>query len=224
MARLRSLLVLLALVATSSLAITSTVLAQSSNQRAPATSISGVVLDPSGAAVPAAEVSVVPASGRPVVVTTDAIGRFQVSISSPAPYTVTVVAQGFAPSVHADVDARGELLVKIVPASVEEHVDVVSQARPATITSSATRTSTPLLEVPQTINVISSVVLREQVATSMIDAMRNVPGVSSNLGEGRRDQFVIRGFSAQNDTLLDGTRDDAPYYRDVSTVERIEVV
>lgn len=158
------------------------------------------------------------------MVKTDAVGHFEVSISSPAPYTVTVVAQGFAPSVQADVHATRELLVKIVPASVEERVDVVSQARPATVTSSATRTSTPLLEVPQTIDVISSVVLREQVATSMIDAMRNVPGVNSNLGEGRRDQFLIRGFSAQNDTLLDGTRDDAPYYRDVSTVERIEVV
>ena len=37
------------------------------------------------------------------MVTTDAVGRFEVSISSPAPYTVTVVAQGFAP---LDFDVR----------------------------------------------------------------------------------------------------------------------
>jgi catecholate siderophore receptor len=58
----------------------------------------------------------------------------------------------------------------------------------------------------------------------MQDALKNVPGVSANLGEGRRDQFLIRGFSAQNDMLVDGARDDAPYYRDVATIERIEVL
>jgi catecholate siderophore receptor len=58
----------------------------------------------------------------------------------------------------------------------------------------------------------------------MQEAVRNVPGVSVHLGEGRRDQILIRGFNALNDQFVDGFRDDSPYYRDLSNVDRIEVV
>jgi catecholate siderophore receptor len=187
-------------------------------------SVSGVVLDPSGAAVPAAEVTVTDPAGRRTVATTDAAGRFQVGISGAGPFVIAVLVPGFEPAVHADITPSHALTVTLTPAAVQEHVDVVSTARPATVTSTATRIATPLLQVPQTIDIVDAGVLREQAATSMSEALRNVAGVNSNLGEGRRDQFLIRGFSALTDTLLDGTRDDAPYYRDVATLDRIEVV
>ncbi|HUR34118.1 MAG TPA: TonB-dependent siderophore receptor [Vicinamibacterales bacterium] len=186
--------------------------------------VAGVVLDPSGAAVPAAEVTVTDVSGGRVVTLADALGRFALDAPGRAPFVVTVVMKGFAPAVEAGVDGVHDLTVTLSPAVVEERVEVVSSMRSASATSTATRTSTPLLQVPQTINIVPASLLREQAALSMADAIRNVAGVNANLGEGRRDQFLIRGFSAQNDTLLDGTRDDAPYYRDVATVERIEVL
>ena len=80
------------------------------------------------------------------------------------------------------------------------------------------------MDIPQTIDAVPQTLLRAQAALSMQDALRNVAGVTPNLGEGRRDQFLIRGFSAQTDTLVDGVRDDALYYRDLSTVERVEVL
>lgn len=188
--------------------------------------VAGEVLDPSGAAVPAAEVTVVSSSGQRTVGETDGRGHFSLRPTGRAPFTVTVVVRGFAPAVQTDVDGDGASLLSIslTPASVQEHVDVVSSLRPTTVATTGTRTATPLLDVPQTIDVVNANVLREQAATSLGDAMRNVPGVNVNLGEGRRDQFLIRGFSALNDTLLDGTRDDAPYYRDMATVDRIEVL
>src|SRR6185437_16211693 len=50
------------------------------------------------------------------------------------------------------------------------------------------------------------------------------PAVGLQLGEGRRDNFFIRGFNAVNDMYIDGVRDSAQYYRDLSNTERIEVL
>jgi len=46
------------------------------------------------------------------------------------------------------------------------------------------------------------------------------------LGEGSRDQFVIRGFDTLNDTYRDGLRDDGNLqsYRSLANIERVEVV
>ncbi|MFV0675909.1 TonB-dependent receptor [Variovorax sp. tm] len=91
-------------------------------------------------------------------------------------------------------------------------------------TSTATKGSAPLRDVPQAVNVLSGQLLRDQGATSMQDALRNAPGVSFNHGDGQRDQVVIRGFSAISDWFVDGVRDDALYFRDLSDTERIEVL
>ncbi|MDR6859527.1 TonB-dependent siderophore receptor [Variovorax guangxiensis] len=90
--------------------------------------------------------------------------------------------------------------------------------------STATKSSAPLRDIPQVINVLPEQLLRDQGATSMQDALRNVPGVSFNHGDGQRDQVVIRGFSALSDWFVDGVRDDALYFRDLSDTERIEVL
>jgi catecholate siderophore receptor len=200
--------------------------AASQSPRAASTlaTVAGLVVDSSGAAVPSAEVTITSAAGERVVTRTGADGHFTAEHAGVGPFVVTVLVAGFAPAIEPDVDGRRELTLTLEPASIREQVNVISTRRRASIASTATRTDTPLLQVPQTIDIVDAGVLREQAATSMVDALKNVPGVNSNLGEGRRDQFLIRGFSAQNDTLLDGSRDDAPYYRDVATVERIEVV
>lgn len=215
--RLLLLLVLVALVPPSSPA------AAQAAQATRAIRLAGLVIDPSGAVVPSAEVTV-SGPGAQRVATTDHSGAFEVEMPGPGPFTVTVVVPGFAPAVVGDLDGRSPVRVSLLPATVEERVDVVSSARPSATSSTAAKVGTPVLQVPQTIDIVQAGVLREQAAVSLADALRNVAGVSVNLGEGRRDQFIIRGFSAQNDTLLDGTRDDAPYYRDVATIERIEVL
>ncbi|MEB0284756.1 TonB-dependent receptor plug domain-containing protein, partial [Sphingomonas sp. 10B4] len=49
-------------------------------------------------------------------------------------------------------------------------------------------------------------------------------GLSFSVGDGQRDQVTIRGFTAILDQYVDGVRDDAFYYRDLSNIERIEVL
>ena len=57
---------------------------------------------------------------------------------------------------------------------------VVPQPRP-----SSPKYAKPLVEVPQTIEVIPRVVMDAQGVTTLSDALRNVPGISLQAGEGR---------------------------------------
>lgn len=94
----------------------------------------------------------------------------------------------------------------------------------ATSASSASKISMPLRDLPQTLNVVQKTVLRDQIATSLQDALQNVAGASASVGDGQRDQVSLRGFSAISDQFIDGVRDDALYFRDLSNIERIEVL
>lgn len=84
--------------------------------------------------------------------------------------------------------------------------------------------SAPLRDIPQSIAIVPAEVLLDQRALSLQDALKNVPGVSFAGGDGQRDQVSIRGFTAIADQFVDGFRDDALYFRDLSNTERVEVV
>lgn len=90
--------------------------------------------------------------------------------------------------------------------------------------SSATKTATALIDVPQTIAVITEDQLDDQAITQLADALRYVPGVTLDTGEGHRDQVFIRGQASTADFTLDGLRDDGEYYRPLYNVARIEVL
>lgn len=90
--------------------------------------------------------------------------------------------------------------------------------------STATKTPTPVIDVPQTIGFITEDQLEDQAITQLNDALRYVPGVSLDTGEGHRDQVYIRGQASTADFYLDGLRDDAQYYRSLYNVERIEIL
>ena len=85
---------------------------------------------------------------------------------------------------------------------------------------------TGLQDAPQTINVINQQLLKDQGATRLQDALRNVPGITFNSGEGaaRGDTVNLRGFSAFNDFFLDGIRDAAIYTRDSFDLDQVEVL
>ena len=81
-------------------------------------------------------------------------------------------------------------------------------------------------KAPQSITVVTHQLLAAQGSTSLEDALRNVPGITLNAGEGaaRGDTVNLRGFSAFNDFFLDGVRDAAVYTRDDFDVESVEVL
>lgn len=191
--------------------------------------IEGRVADSSDAIIPSAKVSLLSLTGKVVASTeSDANGNFRLQGLVPGTYDLRVEYKGFSSHTQRVSIAEGHGLTATVTmsaAGISETVNVVAQAAYAEPNAtSATRMELPLRDIPQTIGVVNAELLRAQGATSMQDAMRNVPAVSVHLGEGRRDQILIRGFSALNDQFVDGVRDDSPYYRDLSNVERIEVV
>jgi len=90
--------------------------------------------------------------------------------------------------------------------------------------STATRTPTPIIDVPQAITVITADQLQDQGVTQLGDALRFVPGVTMETGEGHRDEVFIRGQETTADFYLDGLRDDAQYYRSLYNIERVEIL
>lgn len=94
----------------------------------------------------------------------------------------------------------------------------------ATRTTTATRTGTPLRDVPQAITVVPRAVIEDQAMDSLGDVVRYTPGVTMAQGEGNRDQAVFRGISSTANFFIDGIRDDVAYYRDLYNIERVEVL
>src|SRR5262249_3404284 len=82
-------------------------------------------------------------------------------------------------------------------------------------------------KAPQTVHVIDPEIIEQQAITTLDQAVRNVPGITANVGEGggavAGDQFRIRGFDAQNDISTDGLRDFGVYTRDAFNIEAVQV-
>lgn len=93
---------------------------------------------------------------------------------------------------------------------------------------SSAKYTQPLLDTPQTISVIKKEILQEQGAISLVEALRNTPGITLQLGENGNtsagDAFQMRGFSTQTSTYVDGIRDLGAISRDVFNLDQIEVV
>lgn len=85
----------------------------------------------------------------------------------------------------------------------------------------------PLLDTPQSVTIVPAELMQQQGVTSLRDALRNVPGISMQAGEGgvlAGDNLTLRGFSARTDLFVDGVRDFGGYSRDPFNLEQIEVV
>ena len=93
--------------------------------------------------------------------------------------------------------------------------------------ASSSKFTAPLIDTPKSITVISEALIAETGSTSLVDALRTVPGITFNAGEGGQpagDNLKIRGFDAGADVFIDGVRDAGSQTRDVFALEQIEVV
>ena len=94
----------------------------------------------------------------------------------------------------------------------------------ATRTSSATKTNTPLLDIPQSISIMTRQQINDIGALKLEDVVRYMPGVLWHQGENNRDQVIIRGQSSSADFFVNGMRDDAQIFRDLYSTQRVEVL
>lgn len=105
-----------------------------------------------------------------------------------------------------------------------EVTGVAGSSYQARQTTTATKTDTPLRDVPQSVTVISRHVIADQGMQSMADVTRYTPGVTMGQGEGNRDQPTIRGNNTTAGFFVNGMRDDVQYFRDLYNVERVEAL
>ncbi|HZS55802.1 MAG TPA: TonB-dependent siderophore receptor [Bryobacteraceae bacterium] len=103
-------------------------------------------------------------------------------------------------------------------------VDVIATA--PTVETSLPKYQVPLLDTPQTIDVVPQQTMQQQGTTTLRDALRNVAGISLAAGEGgaQGDNLTIRGFTARNDLFVDGMRDFGSYYRDPFNTQEVQVL
>ncbi|MGC4252196.1 MAG: TonB-dependent receptor plug domain-containing protein, partial [Sphingobium sp.] len=102
--------------------------------------------------------------------------------------------------------------------------------------ASGTRSDTPIIETPQTVNIVGRQQMEDQGALTVGDALRYTPGIVTGLAGGqadRHDSYFVRGeggFSAaaQYASMLDGMRwrftDRTTVQFDPWMLERVEVV
>jgi len=90
--------------------------------------------------------------------------------------------------------------------------------------STASKTDTPIMETPATIQVVPKSVLHDQQAYRLEDALKNVPGVQTfNAYGGDVENFVMRGFLQSSVNFHNGIR--IPFTKfDLANVERVEVL
>ncbi len=94
-------------------------------------------------------------------------------------------------------------------------------------TASSPKQTAPLLNTPQTVQVIPGTIIEQQQATNLTQVLRNTPGISFNAGENGFGtsalNFQLRGFDASANVFIDGSRSSGIYPRDIFNVDRVEV-
>jgi outer membrane receptor protein involved in Fe transport len=196
--------------------------------------IAGRVLDPAGAAIRGAKVTLRERQSGPDVLTTttNEEGRFRFEGLSTGSYQLNISAENFnlmAQAIRLEEPAR-ELEIELVPRGLDEFVTVTAgdigyRAEAAT---TALRTDIALRDTPQSIQIVTKQVIEEQAAVTASDVLRNVSGVSvPNSSGGSEEDFTVRGFTSAGNTYKDGIRNDSNSnraYHEFSNVERVEVL
>ena len=88
----------------------------------------------------------------------------------------------------------------------------------------ALKTPTPIIDVPQSLSIITADQILQQGFDSISDLISYTPGVNASQGEGHRDAVVFRGVRSTADFFIDGVRDDVQYYRPLYNLEQVEIL
>jgi len=192
--------------------------------------LEGRVVDPSGAPIPGATVTATAdprRSSRETTALSGPDGPFGLELPAGS-YVIRVELEGFGETAQRISLAAGQPTPREFVLDVMTVKDsIVVHAPPGyriPEISSATKTLTPLRDVPQSVTVVTRQLMRDQMMTSVADVVRYVPGISLHQGETNRDQVIIRGNSSSADFFVDGVRDDVQYYRDLYNLDRVEAL
>ena len=128
----------------------------------------------------------------------------------------TAVLLASSPTVlsQADSDNEPNRMEEVIVAGQFLYADTVN----------ALKTPTPILDVPQSLSLMSAADIRARGFNSIGEVIAYMPGVTTSQGEGHRDAVVFRGVRSTADFYIDGVRDDVQYYRPLYNLEQVEVL
>lgn len=137
------------------------------------------------------------------------------------PLSAAILAILSAPSYATDSETP--TLPTVTVSATEEAANRDYRAKISTV---GARTAQETRDIPQTVNVVNKALMQAQGATTLADALRNVPGITIGGAEGGQigNNINLRGFTARTDIYSDGFRDRGQYYRDLFNIEQIEVL
>lgn len=165
--------------------------------------ITGVVRDPSGAAVAGATVTADVGGRASATHATDAEGRYRVDVPARVPVTLTVEAPGFASAL---------LPIEGVSAPLARDIVLEIGGVSDTLVVTAARGREGRVSLTESVTAFSRAEMAALGSTSLADVMRFVPGVAL-AGAGREGaltaMFSRGGESDYNLVLIDGVRVNA---------------
>jgi iron complex outermembrane receptor protein len=205
------------------LAIQAAALAQSS-------SVTGRVVDPQGASVAGAQVSLLPAASgqRSRTARSSADGAFSIEGVPPGQHTLLVRAPGFA-------DWTEPVTVGAAPSSVTVTLAVAGVVEDVTVqgallgTAATGKTNLPVRDLPMTVHSVPIGLVEEQGGNDLVAALQNVPGVYAFTNYGVYEGYTFRGFldlfPSLANQLLDGVRHEGNRINtQLTNIERVEVL
>ncbi len=171
------------------------------------------VHDSSGAVVPDVQL-VLSGSGLERTLVTGGTGTSTFESVPPGRYTITATRSGFVPGTLRDVvvtagSPQGLVVTLRVP-GIAESVEVQARSYAVPNATTATKTDTPIMETPMTVQVIPQQVLRDLgIASSGLAEALVYQGVQSLGFEPEMERLVFRGFDSST-TLWNGFRIEEP--------------
>jgi iron complex outermembrane recepter protein len=121
------------------------------------------------------------------------------------------------PKVTVEADAEADPYDPVDTAAPYNKSYAAANAR------TATKTDTPLMETPVSVQVVPRAVMDDQQVISVGDALKNVSGAQP-AGYTFYDSFILRGFDAKSSTFRNGIRHQATTSLETANLERIEIL
>lgn len=161
--------------------------------------------------------------------TTDADGAFFMGNVAPGEYTLVVAGMGYAPEKRTVAVQAGQatrLQLALDPRQQALQEVVVTDRRPfETSAAGATRTATPIKDLPQSVQIINQATLQQQQVYRVDEALKNVAGVNESSAWG---SYNFRGFDTNAMGFLTNGQKGTGYPEGISpflaNVERVEVL
>ncbi|AIF48388.1 TonB-dependent receptor [Dyella japonica] len=101
------------------------------------------------------------------------------------------------------------------------------RVRSTVVNTTSPKFTAPLLDTPRSVTVVPQQIIQQTAATSLLDVLRQVPGITFGAGEGGNpngDRPIIRGFDSESSVFIDGVRSSGSQSREIFDIEQVEVM